>query len=123
MFFIIKFTMYFSLSFAILCIPFGENKLIFDALYAWATPHAKEVVSTTKQKLATTSRYSKKLFSNSTPTNNDEVSLTKSALQKNEADATSDDSDVGIDLDESATVEQTTYTAEEKEQILKALKN
>lgn len=120
MFSMIKFCIYFVISFAILCIPFGQNQRVFDALYSWVSPHAKEAINTTKQKISTTSRYSKKLFSNSTPSNNDEVSLTKSALQKNDLEEEMNGSDDGIDLAEET---NHTYTAEEKEQILKALKN
>lgn len=119
MFSMIRFAIYFVISFAILCIPFGENKRVFDALYAWASPYAREAVTTTKQKIATTSRYSKKLFSNSTPSRNDEVSLTKSAIQRDDTNGT----DEGLDLESSDANENQTYTNEEKEQILKALKN
>lgn len=87
MFFMFKFTIYFAISFAILCIPFGQGDgRIFDALYGYTRPYANEVVKTTKQKISTTTRYSKKLFSNTLPsaTSNDEVSLKKSAVQKEE---------------------------------------
>ena len=123
MFSMIKFTIYFAISFAILCIPFGENQRLFDALYSWASPYAKEAVSTTKQKIATTTHYSKKLFSNSTPSGtNDEVSLQKSAIQRNgDSNEELSGNDAGINL-ESADSENQTYTDEEKEQILNALK-
>lgn len=112
-----KFTIYFAISFAILCIPFGQGDgRIFDALYNYTRPYANDVVKTTKQKISTTTRYSKKLFSNSSPSaTNDEVSLRKSAVQKEEKldemmgdDAYSEDSLNDI-------------PSKEKEEILKSL--
>lgn len=117
MFFMFKFTIYFAISFAILCIPFGQgDSRIFDALYNYTRPYANEVVKTTKQKITTTTRYSKKLFSNSSPSaTNDEVSLRKSAIQKEDnledemgGDAYSEES-----LDDIPT--------KEKDEILKSL--
>ncbi len=119
MFFLLKFAIYFAISFAILCIPLANDTRIFDALYTWTTPYAKEAATKTKQKIATTSKYSKMLFSNSSPTNKDSVSFKKSALQKNDALEINNSSDDGLDLDE----QNQNYTEEEKEQILKALKN
>ncbi len=65
--FIIRFVFYFTLSFAIMCIPIGNNRQLFDKLYGMVTPYAREAVKTTKQKISTTKRYSKKLYSNSDP--------------------------------------------------------
>jgi hypothetical protein len=48
-----KFTIYFAISFAILCIPFGQGDgRIFDALYNYTRPYANDVVKTTKQKIS-----------------------------------------------------------------------
>lgn len=121
MFSMIRFAIYFTISFGILCIPFGKDQRIFDALYAWSSPYAKSAVNATKQKLVTTTHYSKKLFSNSSPSTNDEVSITRSALLRDEDNGT----DVGIELEEKpvAIEENQTYTDEEKKEILKALRN
>lgn len=65
--FIIRFVFYFTLSFAILCIPIGGGRQLFDKIFTMVTPYAREVVKTTKQKITSTKRYSKKLYSNSNP--------------------------------------------------------
>jgi hypothetical protein len=79
--FIIRFAFYFSLSFAILCIPIGGGQQLFDKLFTMVTPYARDVVKTTKQKLSSTKRYSKKLYSNSAPSlEEDEV---KSKMSSN----------------------------------------
>lgn len=70
--FIIRFVFYFTLSFAILCIPIGNDRQLFDKLYSMVTPYARQAVKTTKQKMATTKRYSKKLYSNSDPDQQEE---------------------------------------------------
>jgi len=80
--FIFRFVFYFTLSFAILCIPVGNGGHLFDKLYAMVTPYADKVVLTTKQKLSTTKRYSKKLYSNSEPFEKDEIKSKLSSLQK-----------------------------------------
>lgn len=117
MFFMFKFTIYFAISFAILCIPFGQGDgRIFDALYNYTRPYANNVVKTTKQKISTTTRYSKKLFSNSSPSaTNDEVSLRKSAVQKDDLsnDSLIEENDSEDSLNDIPT--------KEKEEILKSL--
>lgn len=83
--FIIRFVFYFTLSFAILCIPIGSNRQLFDKLYSMVTPYARDAVKTTKQKISTTKRYSKKLYSNSDPEQaleRDEVKSKMSAVKK-----------------------------------------
>ncbi len=117
MFFIFKFSIYFAISFAILCIPFGNDKRFFDTLYKVATPYANDAVSTVKQKVATTKRYSKKLFSNTLPTE-DQISTTRSAVQKDEF--SDSQNDAGIDLDEK--IEENVITEEERSEVLKAMK-
>jgi len=89
--FIIRFAFYFTLSFAILCIPIGGGRQLFDKLFSMVTPYAREAVKTTKQKITTTKRYSKKLYSNSTPAVEEDevkskmssVSRKKKAIKKN----------------------------------------
>lgn len=80
--FLIRFVFYFVLSFAILCIPTGDNLHLFDRLYSIVTPYAEKAVKTTKQKLATTKKYSKKLYSNSDPNQVDTVHTKSSAVRK-----------------------------------------
>jgi len=81
--FIIRFVFYFSLSFAILCIPIGDGRQLFDKIYSLVTPYAREAVKTTKQKLSTTKRYSKKLYSNSEPIiEEDQVKSKMSSIKK-----------------------------------------
>ncbi len=111
----IRFTLYFILSFAILCIPTGDDRHLFDSLYTYISPYAREAVKTTKQKLSTTSRYSKKLFSNSTPGSpgtRDEVSLQKSGIDKGTVEINDDD-------DAAGPIEP--YTQEEQAQLKKVI--
>jgi hypothetical protein len=80
--FLIRFVFYFALSFAILCIPIGSGQHLFDKLYAMVTPYADKAIMTTKQKISTTKRYSKKLYSNSEPIEKDEVKSKLAGIQK-----------------------------------------
>ncbi len=80
--FIIRFIFYFSLSFFILCLPTGNDTTLFQRLYTMVTPYANKAIKTTKQKLATTKRYSKKLYSNSEPIETDEIKSSVSAIAK-----------------------------------------
>ncbi len=81
--FIIRFAFYFTLSFLILCIPIGGGQQLFDKLFSMVTPYAREVVKTTKQKISSTKRYSKKLYTNSSPQEEtDEVKTKQAANQK-----------------------------------------
>jgi hypothetical protein len=80
--FLIRFVFYFTLSFAILCIPIGDDQHLFDKLYHLATPYAEKAVKTTKQKLSSTKKYSRKLYSNSEPVEKDEVKSHASSVQK-----------------------------------------
>lgn len=80
--FIIRFVFYFTLSFAILCIPIGNGRQLFDKLYSMVTPYADKAVNTTKQKLTTTKRYTKKLYSNSEPLEKDEVKTKLAGTKK-----------------------------------------
>jgi hypothetical protein len=80
--FLIRFIFYFALSFAILCIPVGDGNHLFDKFYGMVTPYANQAVRLTKQKMSTTKRYSKKLYSNSEPIENDQVKLKLAGVQK-----------------------------------------
>lgn len=107
--FIIRFVFYFTLSFAILCIPIGNDRQLFDKLYALVTPYADKAVLTTKQKLTTTKRYSKKLYSNSEPLRKDEVKTKSSGIQKK------------IEIKHQSPDDS--YTDEERERLRKVLSN
>lgn len=106
--FLIRFAFYFTISFAILCIPVGNGDQLFDKLYAMVTPYVSKAVNTTKQKLTTTKRYSKKLYSNSEPVEKDEVKTKLSAVKKKASSVTKTSDD--------------TYTDEERERLNKVLK-
>ena len=81
--FIIRFAFYFTLSFAILCIPIGGGQQLFDKLFSMVTPYARDAAKVTKQKFSSTKRYSKKLYSNSEPElEEDQVKSKMSAVQK-----------------------------------------
>jgi hypothetical protein len=108
--FLIRFVFYFTLSFAILCIPIGSGRHLFDKFYGMVTPYADQAVTTTKQKMSITKRYSKKLYSNSEPIEKDEVKTKLAGVQKKNHEIkkhTTDDS----------------YTDEERERLRKALSN
>lgn len=80
--FLIRFVFYFTLSFAILCIPIGSGRHLFDKFYGLVTPYADKAIMTTKQKMSVTKRYSKKLYSNSEPIEKDEVKTKLAGVQK-----------------------------------------
>lgn len=108
--FLIRFVFYFTLSFAILCIPIGNGNHLFDKLYAMVTPYADKAVVITKQKMSSTKRYSKKLYSNSEPIEKDEVKTKLAGNQKKIRElkkSTPDDS----------------YTDEERERLRRVLSN
>jgi hypothetical protein len=105
--FLIRFVFYFTISFLILCIPIGDQHL-FDKLHSMATPYAEKALKTTKQKLSSTKKYSKKLYSNSEPVELDEVKSKVSGIQKKKI--------VNYDGQSSDT-----YTQEEQEKLRKVL--
>ncbi len=117
MFFMFKFSIYFAISFAILCIPFGNDKHFFDTLYRAASPYANNAVSTVKQKVATTTRYSKKLFSNTLPSE-DQISTSRAAIQKDQNLEMG--TDAGISLEENS--DENEISEEERSEVLKAMK-
>ena len=107
--FLIRFVFYFTLSFAILCIPIGDGKHLFDKFYGMVTPYADKAVMTTKQKITSTKRYSKKLYSNSEPFEKDEIKTKLSGLQKKSHEIKKKSDDY--------------YTDEERERLRKVLSN
>jgi len=108
--FLFRFVFYFIISFAILCIPIGNGNHLFDKFYNLVTPYANKAVATTKQKLSTTKRYSKKLYSNSEPFVKEEVKLKLSGVQKKIHEMKKNAPD-------------DSYTDEERERLRKVLKN
>ncbi len=109
--FIIRFVFYFTLSFAILCIPVGGGQQLFDKIFTLVTPYARKAVKTTKQKITTTKRYSKKLYSNSTPIiEEDEVKSKMSSVSRKKKIIKKDNEDSGE-----------TYTDDEQERLRKVL--
>lgn len=111
--FIIRFVFYFTLSFAILCIPIGGGHHLFDKLYTMVTPYTDKAVMATKQKLTTTKKYSKKLYSNSEPFEKDEIKTKLSGLQKKNYESKVKTEKKPDDY----------YTDEERERLRKVLSN
>jgi len=109
--FIIRFVFYFTLSFAILCIPIGNDRNLFDKLYSMVTPYAREAVKKTKQKISTTKRYSKKLYSNSDPDQSVEEDAIKSKQSSVKRKSIKHENKAPSD----------TYTEEEQERLRKVL--
>ena len=109
--FIIRFAFYFTLSFAILCIPIGGGRQLFDKIFSMVTPYAREAAQSTKQKITTTKRYSKKLYSNSTPVvEEDEVKSKMSSVSRKNK----------VIKKENKNPDET-YTDEEQERLRKVL--
>ncbi len=106
MFFFIKFCLYFTMSFFILSVPLN-NQTIFGYLHNISKPYTSKVFNvvfdTSKEVAKDTSSWTKKLFTNSKP-RIDQISTKQSSTVKEEI------------LHES-------YTAEEKELLLKILKD
>lgn len=110
--FIIRFAFYFTLSFAILCIPIGGGQQLFDKLFSMVTPYARDAAKVTKQKISSTKRYSKKLYSNSEPElEEDQVKSKMSAIQKKKKKVIQKENRASDD----------TYTDEEQERLRRVL--
>ena len=107
--FILRFTFYFTLSFAILCIPIGGGQQLFDKLFSMVTPYARTAVKSTKQKFTSTKRYSKKLYSNSEPALEEDEVKSKMSGQKKKT------------LKKDAKKSDETYTEDEQERLRKVL--
>jgi hypothetical protein len=110
--FIIRFAFYFILSFAILCIPIGNDRQVFDKLSDMVTPYARKAVKTTKQKFSSTKKYGKKLYSNSEP-ELDEEDAVKSKMSSTQRKSKKI-------VKEHRQAEET-YTEEEQERLRKVL--
>lgn len=109
--FIIRFVFYFTLSFLILCIPIGNGKQLFDKLFTMVTPYAREVVKTTKQKISSTKKYSKKLYTNSSPQEEiDEIKTKQAANEKKRKKILKENKDP-----------EDIYTEEEQDRLRKVL--
>ena len=109
--FIFRFAFYFCLSFAILCIPIGDGQQLFDKLFSMVTPYARTAIKSTKQKLSSTKRYSKKLYSNSEPNiEEDHVKSKMAATQKKKKTIKKENGPAND-----------TYTEEEQERLRKVL--
>lgn len=108
MFFILRFVVYFTISFAILSIPIGNNRQLFNLLSSLVSPYATDAVESTKQKISTTTHYSKKLYSNSEPNAKvDQVKTKMAGIKKAVKEA--------VELPED------TYTEEEQERLRRVL--
>ncbi len=110
--FLIRFAFYFTISFAILCIPIGGGRQLFDKMFSMVTPYARDAAKTTKQKFTSTKRYSKKLYSNSEPVvEEDEVKSKMSATDRKKKSVKK----------ESKKSSNTSYTEDEEERLRRAL--
>lgn len=110
--FLIRFTFYFCLSFAILCIPIGGNRQLFDKLSSMVSPYARDAVKTTKAKISTTKKYGKKLYSNSQPALEEDLIKSKmAATQRKKTKKIIKENRISDD----------TYTEDEQERLRKAL--
>lgn len=76
MFTILKFAVYFTISFAILCIPL-QNKVLFVYLYETIGPKSEKIVNNitdnTAHSIKTGFKITKKFFDNSKPQSFDEI--------------------------------------------------
>ncbi len=85
MIFMIKFTVYFSISFVILCIPI-QNKTLFNIIHQHARPYTTQIFSEVEKAASTqiqkSSKFTKKFFSNSDPEQQDKVMAKFSSTKK-----------------------------------------
>lgn len=110
--FIFRFVFYFILSFAILCIPVGDDRHLFDTLLGIVSPYTDTALKTVKQKISTTKKYTKKLYSNSNPKGEeDSVKSKQSGTLKNKPKA----------IHKVDGPPKDTYTEEEQERLRKVL--
>ena len=86
MFFILKFTISFAISFLILSFPVGDTT-IFQGISKVTSPYTSRIFSiiskNSKEVAAVTKDASKKIFDNTKPTISDEVAKQASSVQKN----------------------------------------
>ena len=111
--FLLRFTFYFTISFAILCIPIGDGRQLFDKIFSMVTPYARDAAKTTKQKFTSTKRYAKKLYSNSEPVvvEEDEVKSKMAATERKKS----------IVKKKSKKSSDASYTEDEEERLRRAL--
>ncbi|TNE98089.1 MAG: hypothetical protein EP326_10430 [Deltaproteobacteria bacterium] len=118
MFFMLKFTIYFSISFVILCIPI-QNRTLFNLIHKHASPYTTQIFSEVEKaasnQIQKGSKFTKKFFSNSNPDQQDKViakfSSTKKPMMENVEELMKDED-----------TEEEGYTVEEKELLNKILK-
>lgn len=108
MIFIIKFSIYFSISFLILSIPVGTDQKVFNYIDQLARPYTGKIFDSTKKVItenySDVTKVSKKLFNNTAPSS-DALESNLSAIKKEINDLPSED-----------------YTQEERDAVLKILK-
>jgi hypothetical protein len=118
MIFMIKFTIYFSISFVILCIPIQKTTL-FDIIHNHAKPYTTQIFSNVEQaashQIKKGSNFTKKFFSNSNPGDHQDKVITKFSSTKKIAVENIDE----LMKDD---VQDEEYTPEERELLNKILK-
>jgi hypothetical protein len=95
MFFLLKFFVYFTISFLILCIPMGNHMNLFDKIYIHAYPLMEQITKGAKKQLKSTSNFTEKLFTNSKPASYHHLNL-NNAEQTDSIDIDTDEVSVGL---------------------------
>lgn len=113
----VKFLIYFSISFLILCIPIKGDKHVFDYLEEVARPLTSKVYFFLNEKTNEGLRESKKIFTNSAPIIKDKI---KSSLSSAAKKGKKIKEDVKDNLKDE---KFENYTIEEREAIKKILSN
>lgn len=119
----IKFSIYFVISFVILSIPISEDRALFDLANQFAKPYTAQLFKSIKEKFSEStkeaSEATKKVFNNTSPDELNEKfdkvkskssSVTKKVIQEIKADK-----HINFDHED--------YTKEEREAILNIIKN
>ena len=118
MIFMIKFTIYFSISFIILCIPI-QNKTLFNLMHHHTKPYTTQIFSNVEQaaseQIKNGSSFTKKFFSNSDPGDHQDKVINKFSSTKKIAIENVDE----LMKDD---VQDEEYTVEERELLNKILK-
>jgi hypothetical protein len=115
--FVIKFLIYFTISFIILCIPVSQ-KNIFFYLDKAAAPYTNEIFSTISSKAKLGKQISSKLLNNTDPGVIDSVkSSYSSTLKKNDPVK-----ELGHSHEDGHSHHEEPFTVEEKQMLLKVLK-
>ena len=88
MFFLIKFFLYFSVSYLILCFPI-KNSTLFSYTYRHSSPLTKKVyekiIDKSEKLFKSGIKFSKDLFNNSLPKHLDEINSSLSSIKKDKA--------------------------------------